>query len=385
MSELFIDSLLGFLHPIQELLEDQNVSEIMINGPKEIFVERKGLIEPTDCQFEDETSLQAAVRNIAQFVGKGIGKDSPTLDARLPDGSRIHAVIPPAARNGTTVAIRKFFKSKTTLKDLVINKSISKDAARFLDVCAYLGKNIVVSGGTGSGKTTVLKVIGERIPKKYRLIVIEDSSELQITLPHCVFFETQRGDAQGAGRLNIQDLVKSAMRLRPDRIIVGEVRGEEAMDLINVMNTGHNGSMGTVHANSPKDALVRLETLAMMGDNRTPATAVRRQLASAVDILVHVKRFSDGSRKITDIAEVLNVDDTGNYQTQNLYQFQMSDMAKGGKVAGEMLPCGNLPTFMSEIENNRLPFDKSRFVKSSKDSLNESKAESIDKKSNKVA
>jgi pilus assembly protein CpaF len=359
---VFDQSIKAFLGPIMHLLEDESVSEVMINGPKEIWVERKGRLEMTDAQFQDETALQAAVRNIAQFVKRTIDSQNPTLDARLPDGSRIHAVLPPSARKGTTVAIRKFAKAADlTFEKLISFGSISPDGAEFLTVCVALAKNLIVSGGTGSGKTTFLNLLGGLLPKHERLMIVEDASELQITAEHVVCFETKAADHEGKGALTIRDLVRSAMRLRPDRIIVGEVRGAEAMDLIAVMNTGHGGSMGTTHANTPTDALVRLETLAMMAENPMPLTALRRQIAGAVHLVVQAKRLHDGSRKITNIAEVLGVDEHGRYTTQDIFKFVQTGIGDDHKILGEMRPCGVLPTFFEEIEVNGLHFPKEKF------------------------
>ncbi|MEK7690880.1 MAG: ATPase, T2SS/T4P/T4SS family, partial [Bdellovibrionota bacterium] len=265
---VFEDSIETFLGPVTQYLADDTVSEVLINGPNEVFIERKGILEKTDAKFIDEQALQAAVRNIAQFVGRRVDEENPTLDARLPDGSRIHAVLPPCSRKGTTLSIRKFSKSSPTFLDLINKGSITKDGARFLDVCIYLAKNIIISGGTGSGKTTLLNVLGSRIAGNQRLLIIEDASELKIKTEHVVFFETKHADAEGKGAVTMRDLIRSALRLRPDRIVVGEVRGTEALDLITAMNTGHGGSMGTTHANTPYDALVRLETLALMGDTQ---------------------------------------------------------------------------------------------------------------------
>ncbi|MGZ3712132.1 MAG: CpaF family protein, partial [Bdellovibrionota bacterium] len=262
---VFDQSIATFLAPIKDFLADPTISEVLINGPGEIWVERKGKLERMlDCKFHDETSLQAAVRNIAQFVKRKIDAENPTLDARLPDGSRIHAVLPPAARQGTTVAIRKFSKAaEITFDKFIASGTMSADGADFLRLCISLAKNIIVSGGTGSGKTTILNLLGGLLPKDERLMIVEDASELQIKAEHVVCFETKAANHEGKGALTIRDLVRSAMRLRPDRIIVGEVRGPEALDLITVMNTGHGGSMGTTHSNSPMDCLVRLETLSM--------------------------------------------------------------------------------------------------------------------------
>jgi len=360
---VFEDSVESFLAPVKKYLDDESVSEVLVNGPKEIFVERRGLLERVDAEFPDEQSLQATVRNIAQFVGRRIDDENPTLDARLPNGSRVHAVLPPSSRKGTTLSIRKFSKDVPTFVDLINRGSISKDAARFLDVCVYLARNIIISGGTGSGKTTLLNVLGSRVPGTQRLLIIEDASELKIKTDHVVYFETKPPLPNGKGAITIRDLIKSSLRLRPDRIVVGEVRGPEALDLITAMNTGHGGSMGTTHANTPLDGLVRLETLAMMGDTQVPIAAIRRQIASAVHLVVQIKRLHDGSRRVTEIAEVLpEVDDNGRYQVRNIFQFIQKGKTADGKIVGEMIPTGYLPTFYHEIEVNRLPFGKEKFV-----------------------
>ncbi len=360
---IFEDSVGTFLAPVAQFLSDDSVSEVLINGPSEIFIERKGLLEKTSVQFKDEQALQAAVRNIAQFVGRRVDQENPILDARLPDGSRVAAVIPPCSRKGTTLAIRKFSKGSPTFIDLISRGSLSKEAARFLDVCIFLAKNMILSGGTGSGKTTLLNVLGSRIPGAQRLLIIEDSSELKIVTEHVVFFETKPKDEQGKGEITVRDLIKSALRLRPDRIIVGEVRGPEALDLITAMNTGHGGSMGTTHANNPYDALVRLETLAMMGETQVPVSAIRRQIASAIHVVVQIKRLMDGSRKVTHITEVMpEVGDTGRYQIHDIFKFVQRGRAADGTIVGELITTGYLPSFMGEIEMNRLPFGKEKFA-----------------------
>jgi pilus assembly protein CpaF len=359
---VFEQSVATFLAPVKHLLDDESVTEILVNGPNEVFIERKGLLEKTEVRFIDEQALQAAVRNIAQFVGRRVDEEHPTLDARLPDGSRIHAVLPPCSRRGTSLSIRKFGSFVPTFPDIISKGTISKDAARFLDLCVYLGKNTIVSGGTGSGKTTLLNVLGSRVPKTQRLLVIEDASELKIQADHCIFFETKAPNPQGKGAVTIRDLIKSALRLRPDRIIVGEVRGPEALDLITAMNTGHGGSMGTTHANTPYDALVRLETLSMMGDTNVPVMAIRRQIASAINIVVQIKRMNDGSRKITNISEVVpDVDEHGRYSLRDIYAFVQTGRGPDGKILGEHVPMGVLPSFFDEIELNRLPFPRELF------------------------
>lgn len=364
MSSVFSDAIETFLAPIKNLLEDPSVSEIMINGAREIFVEQKGLVHKVPNTFQSEDALNSAMRAIAQSVGRVIDQDNPRLDARLPNGSRIHVVLPPMARQGTTVAIRKFSEEKLTLNDLISFGSLSKTAARFLDVCIHLGKNVIVSGGTGSGKTTMLNVLGSRIPKTQRLIIIEDASELQIHADHVVCFETRKGDPlRGITEVTIRDLVVSSMRLRPDRIIVGEVRGEEALDLIQVMNTGHDGSMGTVHANNPVDACTRLETLCLMGDTKIPPDAIRKMVGSAMQIIVQCSRYHDGGRRVSHISEILGTDKNGNYVSRDIFRWvQTGKDPETDRYIGEMVACNYVPTFFEEIVVNKLPFPKREFV-----------------------
>lgn len=364
MSSVFSDAIEQFLSPIKSLLDDPSVSEIMINGAKEIFVEQKGLVHKVPNSFQSEDALNSAMRAIAQSVGRVIDADNPRLDARLPDGSRIHVVLPPMARQGTTVAIRKFSEEKLTLNDLISFGSLSKTAARFLDVCIYLGKNVIVSGGTGSGKTTMLNVLGSRIPKTQRLIIIEDASELQIHADHVVCFETRKGDpTRGITEVTIRDLVVSSMRLRPDRIIVGEVRGDEALDLIQVMNTGHDGSMGTVHANNPVDACTRLETLCLMGDTKIPPDAIRKMVGSAMQIIVQCSRYHDGGRRVSHISEILGIDKNGNYVARDIFRWvQTGKDPETDRYVGEMVPCNYVPTFFEDIVVNKLPFPKRDFI-----------------------
>ena len=361
---VFSDAIDNFLYPVKDLLDDETVSEIMMNGPREIFVERKGLVYRVPNKFRDEDALLTAIRAIAQSVGRIVDNDNPRLDARLPDGSRIHAILPPMAKNGTTVAIRKFSKEKLTLKDLIRFGSLSATAARFLDICIYLGKNIIVSGGTGSGKTTMLNVLGSRIPKTQRLLIIEDAAELQIKAEHVVMFETRKEDQQrGITEVTIRDLVISAMRLRPDRIIVGEVRGTEALDLIQVMNTGHDGSMGTVHSNNPLECCTRMETLCLMGDVKIPPDAIRKMIGSAMQIVVQCSRYHDGGRRTSHISEILGVDDKGNYVSRDIFRWiQTGKDVDTGIFTGEMVPCNYLPSFFEDIVINKLPFPKSNFI-----------------------
>ena len=360
-SSVFVESLKNFLRPIANHLEDEAVTEIMINGPDDIWIEVKGKIQKTNVSFPDEDSLRAAVNNIAQSVGRRINDEEPRLDARLPNGYRIHAVIPPCARNGTTVAIRKFSKVSITFKDYVNWGAVTVDAAQFLDIAMKLGKNILVSGGTGSGKTTLLGVLCSRIPKGQRIIVIEDATELDVEYEHVVSFETKNPDDQGQGEVTIRDLLKSALRLRPDRIIVGEVRSAEALELIQAMNTGHKGCLGTVHANTAPDALIRLETLAQGGDGSVSEKALRQQIVSALDLVVQISRYSDGSRRIHSIDEVRGFNPDGSYNVVSIYHMSRLRKGKDGKLVGQLLPTGELPQFFSEIEDNGIPFPRSKF------------------------
>lgn len=358
---VFDTSVQVFLAPVLPFLRDEAVTEVMINGPSTIFIEKQGFIHKTDAKFEDEASLMAAVRNISQFVGRPIDDDHPFLDARLPDGSRIHAVVAPISRCGTTVCIRKFSKIQLSLKDLINKGALTSEAARFIDVCLYLKKNIMISGGTGSGKTTLLGIIASRCQPDQRVVVLEDSAELKIYNNHVVFFEGRPANEFGKGLVTLRDLVKSSLRLRPDRVIVGEVRGGEALDLISSMNTGHSGSMGTVHSNNPRECLTRLETLALMTDAEVPVQAVRAQVASAINVVIQLSRMQDGSRKVTHISEGTGMDLQGNYTTNDIYLFEQTGRDKDGKVVGTLNAVGNLPTFMREIEVNRLPFPKEMF------------------------
>jgi len=360
---VFETSVQVFLNPVLPYLKDDSVTEIMINGPKQIFIERAGNIESVDLKFDDDQALMAAVRNISQYVGRPISEEAPFLDARLPDGSRIHAVVPPIAKNGTTVCIRKFSKNKLELKDLISRGALTPDAARFIDVCLFLKKNIIISGGTGSGKTTILNILASRCQPEQRIVVLEDSAELKIHNKHVVYFEGRPANEYGKGQVTLRDLVKSSLRLRPDRVIVGEVRGGEALDLISSMNTGHSGSMGTVHSNNPKECLTRLETLALMTDSEVPVQAVRAQVASAIQIVIQLSRIQDGSRKLTHISECLGMDLHGIYQTSDIYLWEQWGRDKDGKVLGALNPTGNLPSFWREIEVNQLPFPKDMFGK----------------------
>jgi len=363
MSSVFEAAITNYLGPILPYLQDTSVTEIMVNGPQEIFIERAGRLEKTPAQFADDDSLKAAIFAIAQSVGRRINEEKPTLDARLPDGSRVHAVFPPCSRNGTALSIRKFSKTRMSFKEYVQRGAISIEAAQFLDVCVFLGKNIIVSGGTGSGKTTLLSVLANRVPKGQRLIVIEDASELIIDYEHVLRFETRLPDDQGKGEVGMQELLKSSLRLRPDRIIVGEVRSSEAVQLVNAMNTGHKGCFGTIHANTPWDALTRLETLAIGGEMAVSEQAMRSQIASAVQMVIQISRIPDGSRRITNIAEVQGLNQDKTYKVIELFKMGRMKRDMDGRVQGLLEPTGEVPSFFEEIEDNRIPFPRDRFTK----------------------
>jgi pilus assembly protein CpaF len=357
------DTVRTFLRPILSLLDDEKVTEVMINSFDEIWVEIDGKISKTDVRFHDEDALKAAVVNIAQQVGRVISEQEPRLDARLPEGYRIHAVLPPLSRKGTTVAIRKFSAKQMDFKDYVRMGAITVDAAQFLDISVKLGKNILVSGGTGSGKTTLLSVLTQRIPPGQRLIVIEDASELKVDYEHVVFFETRMADNKGLKEVNIRDLLKSSLRLRPDRIIVGEVRGEEAIELIQAMNTGHKGCLGTIHSNSSSDALVRLEALAQGAEAKISEKALRAQIVSAVDLVVQISRFPDGTRRICEISEVRGFTPDGAYDVVQIYAMGRMLRQANGKLSGNIEPVGEVPSYMAEIEENQIPFPRTKFQK----------------------
>ncbi len=339
--------LLLFFEPVRQFLEDPDVSEVMINGPSQIYIEKKGKVTLTEAKFLNEQALMAAVQNVARAVNRMFNKENPRLDARLPDGSRVHAVIPPMARKGTVVAIRKFSKEKLTIEQLIKFGSINEVGANLLRCIIQLHKNCIVSGATSSGKTSVLNVLSRFISPNERILVLEDSSELQLQQEHVVCFETRKPDEHGKGEVTIRDLLHSALRLRPDRVIVGEIRSGEALDLLQAMNTGHDGSLSTIHANSPRDSLSRLETCSLLSGIEIPLSALREQIGSAIHCVVQTARLFDGSRRITHISEVLGLD-KGQYQVQDLFIYKQEGIDKEGKVVGKHIMTGNKPTFYDE-------------------------------------
>ncbi len=348
--ELYRHTVRYFFRYVGAYLDDPEVSEIMINGHHCVYIERKGRLEKTDCQFPDKESLEASIKNLAQYVGRTLTATVARFDARLPDGSRVHVTLPPCSRNGVCVSIRKFSKVNFTISDLVQRNSMTEEAAEFLSLCILMEKNMLVSGGTGSGKTSLLNALSGLIPRTDRILVLEDSSELKLQQEHVLYYECVAGDKDGRGRVTIRDLFHSALRMRPTRVIVGEVRSGEALDMIQAMTSGHSGSMSTIHANTPSDALNRLETLALMGGLDLPLRAVRTQAASAIDIIVQISRFRDGSRRLVEIAEVLGLDDNGNFRTLPLFRFRMHEKPTATRVVGALEWTGNKPTFAEEVE-----------------------------------
>lgn len=349
-----------FFAPIRQYLEDDDVSEIMINGPSSIYIERRGKVTLTDARFMNDQALQAAVKNVARNIGRNFNLENPRLDARLPDGSRVHAVIPPLARCGTVVAIRKFRRDKLTMAQLVEYGSISQNGAALIDAIVKLHKNVIVSGPTSSGKTSVLNVLSSSIQSYERIIVIEDASELQLQQEHVVPFETRKPDEHGKGEVTIRDLVVSSLRLRPDRLIIGEIRSGEALDMLQAMNTGHAGSMSTIHSNGPVDCLSRIETCALLSGVSIPLSAIRSQVANAVNVVVHTARLSDGSRKVTHISEVMPLKD-GEYVVQHLIYFRAESVEPSGKLIGRHVGAGVKPTFYDEAVLRGIPMDESWF------------------------
>jgi len=346
--------ILGF-GPIEPLLKDAAVSEIMINGPKAVYVERGGKLELSEVVFNDDEHVMRVIDRIVSPLGRRIDESSPTVDARLPDGSRVNAIIPPIALNGPTVTIRKFSKDPFTVEDLIRFGTFTAEMATFLKACVEARLNIVVSGGTGSGKTTMLNVLSSFIPDDERIVTIENAAELQLRQDHVVRLESRPPNIEGKGEVTIRDLVINSLRMRPERIVVGECRGGESLDMLQAMNTGHDGSMTTAHANSPRDTLSRLETMCLMAGMDLPVRAIREQIASAVDLIVQQDRLKDGTRKITNVTEVQGMEGDV-IVLQDIFTFQQTGV-EAGKIVGRMKPTGIRPKFISrfEVANIYLP------------------------------
>ncbi len=344
-----LDELIGY-GPISPLLADEGINEVMVNGAGQVFVEKRGgKMSETGIRFFDEGHLMTVIRRIVEPLGRRIDEASPMVDARLPDGSRVNAIIPPLALDGPSVTIRKFSKTKLSTDDLTRLGSLTPAMAEFLREAVRSRQNILISGGTGSGKTTLLNIVSQFIPLHERLVTVEDSAELKLTHRNLVRLEARPPNIEGRGRVTIRDLVINCLRMRPDRIIVGECRGAEAFDMLQAMNTGHDGSLTTIHANNPRDALLRLENLVLMAGYELPAVAIREQIASAVDLIVQQTRLVDGSRKITQISEI-----TGREKDvvlmQDIFVFEQSGFGEGGKVLGRFKATGNMPRFVETLK-----------------------------------
>lgn len=354
------DEILGY-GPIEPFLKDDSITEVMVNGPKKIYIERMGKLHLTAAQFHDNAHLMSVIDKIVTPIGRHVDEASPLVDARLPDGSRVNIVIPPLSLIGPCVTIRKFSKTPLSVENLISFGTLSEQMAIFLRACVKAKLNIMISGGTGSGKTTTLNVISSFIPHDERIVTIEDAAELRLEQPHVVTLEARPANIEGKGRVSIRDLVRNSLRMRPDRIIVGEVRGGEALDMLQAMNTGHDGSLTTAHANSPRDVLSRLETMVLMSGLELPVRAIRDQISSALDLIVHQARIQDGSRKITYITEVQKMEGDV-IVLQDLYRYRQTGFDDSGKALGVFEPTGLQPQFLSKFKahNVELPRDLMR-------------------------
>jgi pilus assembly protein CpaF len=343
-----IDEFTGF-GPIQPLLDDQDISEVMVNGPKKVFIEKNGKLTKSAVTFDDDDHVLRIIDRIILPLGRRVDADTPTVDARLPDGSRVNAVIRPVSIDGPSITIRKFRKDKLSVQQLIDYRSLTPNMAEFIRACVLAHLNIVISGGTGSGKTTLLNVLSSFIPEEERIVTIEDAAELQLQQDHVLRMETKVPNIDGRGAVSIRDLVRNSLRMRPDRIIVGECRGGEALDMLQAMNTGHDGSLTTLHANSPRDAISRMETMVLMSGMDLPLKVVRQQISSAVDLIIQQTRLKDGSRKVIAITEVVGMEGDVVVLT-DIFKFEQTGIGENGKITGELKPTGIRPIFSPRLE-----------------------------------
>jgi pilus assembly protein CpaF len=354
------DDILGH-GPLERLLLDDSVSEIMVNGPNEVWVERQGRLYETSVQFNDESHLRRIINKMVAQVGRRIDESSPMVDARLPDGSRVNAVIPPLSLSGPLVTIRKFSNRRLDLHELIRLGTLSSETVDFLQRCVLAELNVLISGGTGSGKTTLLNALSAAISDTERIVTIEDAAELQLKQNHVLRLESRPKNIEGQGEVTIRALVRNALRMRPDRIIVGEVRGAEALDMLQAMNTGHDGSLTTVHANSPRDALARVETMVLMAGYDLPLRAIRQQIASALDLIIHLERLEDGTRRVTAITEVQRME-SDVITLQDIFEFRVERVTPERVVMGQMEPTGLRPTFLYKFEKRGVTLPVDLFV-----------------------
>ena len=355
-----INDLTGF-GPINPLLLDEEVSEVMVNGPDKVYCERKGKLELTSITFRDDEHVMSVIEKIVSPIGRRIDESSPMVDARLPDGSRVNAIIPPLALNGPTITIRKFSKDPFTIENLVEFGTLSHEMAIFIEACVKARLNIFVSGGTGSGKTTTLNVLSNFIPGDERIVTIEDAAELQLRQDHVISLESRPPNIEGKGSISIRDLVKNSLRMRPDRIVIGEVRGAEALDMLQAMNTGHDGSLATGHSNSPRDMLSRLETMVLLAGIDLPVKAIREQIAGAIDIIIQQSRLKDGTRRIVSITEVQGLEGDV-IVLQDIFTYTQTGMGENGRILGKLVPTGVRPKFYEKLETSGIHIPSSVFV-----------------------
>jgi pilus assembly protein CpaF len=363
-----LDEMLGF-GPLQPLLDDPDVNEVMVNGANKIYIERKGKLIKTNIVFDNDDQVLRIIDRIIMPLGRRIDADSPTVDARLPDGSRVNAVIPPVAIDGPSITIRKFQKGRLSVEQLIQFGSITKIMAEFVRACVISRLNIIISGGTGSGKTTLLNVLSGFIPEDERIVTIEDAAELKMQQDHVVRLETKPPNSEGKNAIYTRDLVRNSLRMRPDRIVVGEVRGGEALDMLQAMNTGHDGSLTTLHANSPRDAISRLETMCLMSGMDLPVRVIREQIAAAIDLIIQQSRLKDGSRKVTSITEVAGMEGDTVVMT-DIFKFEQTGLGADGKVLGELKPTGIRPLFGQRLEASGFKLGPEVFGANISDMLN---------------
>jgi pilus assembly protein CpaF len=342
------DDILGH-GPLERLLADDSVTEIMVNGPYDVWVERQGRLYETTVRFTDESHLRRIINKIVAQVGRRVDESSPMVDARLPDGSRVNAVIPPLSLTGPLLTIRKFSKKRLEMSDLIRLGTLSTETVEFLQRCVLAELNILVSGGTGSGKTTLLNALSTAVPDHDRIVTIEDAAELRLNQRHVLRLEARPKNIEGEGEIPIRELVRNSLRMRPDRIIVGEVRGSEALDMLQAMNTGHDGSLSTIHANTPRDALSRVETMVLMAGYDLPMRAIRQQVASALDLIVHLERLEDGTRRVTAITEVQRME-SDVITLQDIFEFKIQEVTSERVVIGSLCPTGLRPSFLHKFE-----------------------------------
>jgi pilus assembly protein CpaF len=355
-----LDEVLG-LGPIEDLIKDQEITEIMVNRKDQIFVEISGKLYMTNRSFASEESLLGIIERIVSPLGRRIDESVPMVDARLKDGSRVNAIIPPLSLKGPVLTIRKFSRDPFTFDKLIEMGSLTENVFEFMKVAVTCRRNIVISGGTSSGKTTLLNVLCGLLPKSERIVTIEDSAELQLPQEHLISLVARPPNIQGKGEVTIRDLVKNSLRMRPDRIVVGEVRGGEALDMLQAMNTGHDGSLTTGHANAPYDFLRRLETMVLMAGMDLPIRAIREQIASAIHIIVQLMRFNDGTRRVVKVSEMVGLDSEGSYQLLDVFQFKQEGVGEGGRVQGKVVPTGAIPTCFKELQDSKIPMNMEIF------------------------